>query len=448
MNTSAADRSHEEQFLTVLRREIPQNERSIWLDGIEFHISEDAVQITAPSKPQIQVIETRWSEIVRKAAIEIHPDCQGRVQYHFLESRSPRSRVADTETETYPKSGQPSQPEKLRPGLTFDHFITGPSNQLAHAAAIACAENPGNAYNPFFIHGSVGLGKTHLLQAIAHRLAERGLKKVIVISCASFTNEFISALSTQKIDRFREHYRSADALLIDDIQFLCDKERTQEEFFHTFNDIYNREQQIVLTSDAPPMAIEGLSERLVSRFRLGLVVQLEAPDLETRMAIVQRKMVSRNLELPQEVVEQIAVRIIDNVRELEGAVLRIESMILHEGVSATPDHVGSALDELFGTETRRMDLTTIEKTVCEYYSVTPEQLSSSRRTRSIVLPRQVCMFLGRIWTDCSLGEIGQHFGGRDHTTVMHSIDKIRTNVSGNATLRRDIESLEAALRQI
>ena len=240
----------------------------------------------------------------------------------------------------------------------------------------------------------------HLLHAIGHRLIEQGYQKIIVTSCASFTNDFIAALTAQKIDQFRDRYRHADALLIDDVQFLSDKERTQEEFFHTFNDIYNQEQQIVLTSDPPPKDIKGISDRLRSRFRLGLVVQLESPDLSTRISILERKLLQRNLPLQSDVIEQIASRIKDNVRELEGAVLRIESMVRHEGVEANPENVQAALNEIFGQETRRLDLATIENAVCEYYSVTTEQLRSSRRTRSIVLPRQVCMYLGRLLTDC------------------------------------------------
>ena len=243
----------------------------------------------------------------------------------------------------------------------------------------------------------------------------------------------------------RDSYRNADALLIDDVQFLSEKERTQEEFFHTFNDIYNREKQIVLTSDAPPKDIQGISDRLRSRFRLGLVVQLETPDLETRVSILEQKLHQRELMLEADVVEQIASRIKDNVRELEGAVLRIESMVRHEGIEANPENVQMALNEIFGQENRRIDLTTIENIVCQYYSVTTEQLRSSRRTRSIVLPRQVSMYLGRRLTDCSLGEIGHHFGGRDHTTVMHSIEKIRGALPTDSTLRRDLETLESSL---
>ena len=436
MVSPAANKPYEAEFLEQLKQEIPKAERAIWLDGVHLTIAEDGALVSAPSEPQLEVLRSRWETPILNIVRGITDDMD--IEVRFGCSTARKKAVAKAEPDTLAGVS-------LRPGFTFDSFITGPSNKLAYAAALSVSENPGSAYNPFFIHGSVGLGKTHLLHAIAHRLLEQGYKKIIVASCATFTNEFIAALTSQKIDRFRDRYRSADALLIDDIQFLSEKERTQEEFFHTFNDIYNREQQLVLTSDAPPKAIEGLSERLVSRFRLGLVVQLEAPDLETRVAIINRKLLSREISLDPAVVEQIALRINDNVRELEGAVLRVESMVRHEGIEATAENVNAALNEIFGQETKRIDLGTIEEQVCEYFSVTPEQLRSSRRTRSIVLPRQISMYLCRLLTGCSLGEIGKHFGGRDHTTVMHSIDKIRTAIGTDSTLRRDLESIESKL---
>ena len=444
MVSPAADKSYEVQFLELLKREIPEAEQSIWLEGLHLEMGDGRVCVIVPSEPQLEVLCSRWETPMRSILQQILP--HEKIEFRCQKDDSPTAEAPGVASRSVPASvAPPMEGIQLRPGFTFDSFISGPSNHLAQAAAIAAAENPGQAYNPYFIHGSVGLGKTHLLHAIGHRLIEQGYQKIIVTSCASFTNDFIAALTAQKIDQFRDRYRHADALLIDDVQFLSDKERTQEEFFHTFNDIYNQEQQIVLTSDAPPKDIKGISDRLRSRFRLGLVVQLESPDLSTRISILERKLLQRNLPLQSDVIEQIASRIKDNVRELEGAVLRIESMVRHEGVEANPENVQAALNEIFGQETRRLDLATIENTVCEYYSVTTEQLRSSRRTRSIVLPRQVCMYLGRLLTDCSLGEIGQHFGGRDHTTVMHSIDKIRGSLSSDPGLRRDLESLESSL---
>lgn len=461
MVSPAADKSYEVQFLELLKLEIPQAEQSVWLDGVHLEVTDGLARVIVPSAPQMEVLRSRWERPIREILRQILPGNSLGFSLEFGLEFTGQSRPADhaapKELAAMPSpgtaTGHPSSSHsensrealQLRSGFTFDTFIPGPSNHLAHAAAHAVAESPGVAYNPFFIHGSVGLGKTHLLHAIAHQLLAQGHRNIIVTSCASFTNEFIAALSNQKIDQFRHRYRTADALLIDDIQFLSDKERTQEEFFHTFNDIYNREQQIVLTSDAPPKDIAGVSDRLVSRFRLGLVVQLEAPEMETRISILKRKLMLRDLYLEPEVIELIASRISDNVRELEGAVLRIESMVRHEGMEANCTNVQNALHEIFGQETRKLDLGTIEEAVCKYYSVTVEDLRSSRRSRSIVLPRQVSMYLGRQLTGCSLGEIGKHFGGRDHTTVMHSIDKIRGMILKDAVLQRDLETVEASL---
>ncbi len=447
MVSPAADKSHEVQFLDLLKREIPEVEQSVWLEGVHLESTGGHVRVIAPSEPQLEVLRSRWETSMRSILEEILPG--KKIGFACRKETAPPSEAPGMAVRKSMSNAAVTTAEaegvRLRSGFTFDAFTSGPSNHLAQAAALAVAENPGQAYNPYFIHGSVGLGKTHLLHAIGHQLLDQGYRNIIVTSCASFTNEFIAALTAQKIDQFRQRYRNADALLIDDVQFLSEKERTQEEFFHTFNDIYNREKQIVLTSDAPPKDIQGISDRLRSRFRLGLVVQLETPDLETRVSILEQKLHQRELMLEADVVEQIAGRIKDNVRELEGAVLRIESMVRHEGIEANPENVQMALNEIFGQETRRIDLATIEKKVCEYYSVTTEQLRSSRRTRSIVLPRQVSMYLGRRLTDCSLGEIGHHFGGRDHTTVMHSIEKIRGALSSDSALRRDLESLESSL---
>ncbi len=448
MVSPATNKSYEDQFLALLKQEIPEAEQSVWLDGVHLKHGDGFISVVAPSEPQMEVLRSRWEASMRSILQQILP--QERVEFICRKDDSPNSEAPGLGIQRTPSKFTSTLATKvdgvhLRPGFTFDSFIPGPSNQLALAASMAVAENPGQAYNPFFIHGSVGLGKTHLLHAIGHQLLEQGYRNIIVTSCASFTNEFIAALTAQKIDQFRQRYRNADALLIDDVQFLSEKERTQEEFFHTFNDIYNREQQIVLTSDAPPKAIEGVSDRLVSRFRLGLVVQLEAPEIETRVSILKRKLLLRDLHLEAEVIEQIASRVSDNVRELEGAVLRIESMVRHEDLEANFTNVQNALHEIFGQETRKLDLGAIEEAVCKYYSVTVEQLHSSRRSRSIVLPRQISMYLGRQLTGCSLGEIGQHFGGRDHTTVMHSIDKIRGMMTKDAILQRDIEAVEASL---
>lgn len=439
MSSSATEEPVRSRFLTMLKDRVEEDHWDPWFVDVQIFEEADVFLVQSPSTLHSTFIQQRYKGLLAELAAHFDRDGATRKVVYC---------IAEQQLKTMPDkvSNHTSNPRLLNQNLTFDGFVTGPSNQLAHAAAMAVAENPGSSYNPFFLHGSVGLGKTHLLQAVAHRMRERGIENVVTISCASFTNDFISALSSRKIDEFRKRYREAGALLIDDIQFLCDKERTQEEFFHTFNEIYNQEQQIFLTSDAPPSEIEGLSERLVSRFRLGLVVQMSPPDLETRMAILQQKATARGLDLPFDVIEMTAHQIRDNIRELEGAVLRIESMIRHEGKDPNTANAAIVLTELRGDHSTRIDLRRIEELVCEEFAVTPGELHSPKRTRSIVLPRQVCMYLGRRHTDCSLGEIGQYFGGRDHSTVLHSIEKIRNLFPMDAGLRRSIEQIKEKLR--
>lgn len=446
MTSSTFNDSFVAQIWNRLRDRIPSEHWTTWFQEVEVSGNQESITLQAPSSLHSTFLQHQYKTVIEKVIEEVsEQETNSDLVFEVkpipgtgpIEASPPPAR-------THQKNPPPSP---LKKSLTFEAFVTGPSNQLAHAAAMAVADNPGSSYNPFFLHGSVGLGKTHLLQAVGHKLRSSGIENVITLSCASFTNEFIAALSTKQIDEFRTKYRRAGALLIDDIQFLCDKERTQEEFFHTFNEIYNQERQIFLTSDAPPSEIQGLSERLVSRFRLGLVVQLDPPDLETRMAIVHTKANQRAIDIPSGVAEVVARRICDNVRELEGAVLRIESMARHENLPVNETTVNATLDELLGAASSRIDLRKIEDLVCSEFSVSVDELHSPRRTRSIVLPRQVCMYLGRRLTGCSLGEIGRHFGGRDHSTVLHSIEKIRQCVEQDTHLRGSIEAMEGRLRR-
>ncbi|MFQ5654926.1 MAG: chromosomal replication initiator protein DnaA [Planctomycetota bacterium] len=337
------------------------------------------------------------------------------------------------------------EPIPLNRGYTFDQFVTGHSNRLAHAAASSVSENPGRVYNPLFIHGAVGLGKTHLLQAVAHRYLARSMERVIYVSCASFTNEFIAAVGRNELEGFRDRYRHAGALLIDDIQFLANKERTQEEFFHTFNSIYNRQAQILLTSDSLPSEITGLGDRLVSRFKHGMLAQLSPPSLETRMAILLRKGTNLGIEIPQEIAEFVAQRVRENIREIEGAALRLHSQLVLEKRPLSIESVRHSLAELLGDREDRVDILAIQQASLEEFDVRPADLYSKSRQRSIVIPRQICMYLARRHTNLSLGEIGLHFGGRDHSTVHHSVEKIRSLLKKSGKVRRMVDSIERRL---
>jgi chromosomal replication initiator protein len=329
---------------------------------------------------------------------------------------------------------------------TFANFIVGSANRLAHAASLSVAERPGHAYNPLFLYGGVGLGKTHLMHAIGNQVAAKfPRKRVVYATSEKFTNEFITSIQQGKIDEFRNRYRRIDLLLIDDIQFIADKERTQEEFFHTFNAIHEDGKQIVLSSDRPPKAILTLEERLRSRFEWGLIADLTAPDLETRIAILRAKAEEGAVPITSDVIEFIARKVVSNIRELEGALNRI---IAYASMGAMPISIELAQavlsNVLYNPKKRQITPERIAKAVSEYYGVALEQLKGQKRDKAIVVPRQIAMFLMREETDVSLLRIGAELGNRDHSTVLHACDKITRESAGNDELRREI----AAVREL
>jgi chromosomal replication initiator protein len=334
----------------------------------------------------------------------------------------------------------------LNPRYTFRNFIVGSANRLAHAASLSVAERPGHAYNPLFLYGGVGLGKTHLMHAIGNQvLARFPRKRVVYVTSERFTNEFITGIQQGKIDDFRNRYRRIDLLLIDDIQFIADKERTQEEFFHTFNAIHEDGKQIVLSSDRPPKAILTLEERLRSRFEWGLIADLTAPDLETRIAILRAKAEEGAVPITSDVIEFIARKVVSNIRELEGALNRI---VAYASMGAMPISIELAQavlsNVLYNPKKRQITPERIAKAVSEYYGVALEQLKGQKRDKAIVVPRQIAMFLMREETDVSLLRIGAELGNRDHSTVLHACDKITRESAGNDELRREI----AAVREL
>ena len=334
----------------------------------------------------------------------------------------------------------------LNPRYTFSNFIVGSANRLAHAASLSVAERPGHAYNPLFLYGGVGLGKTHLMHAIGNQvIAKFPRKRVVYATSERFTNEFITSIQQGKIDEFRARYRRIDLLLIDDIQFIADKERTQEEFFHTFNAIHEDGKQIVLSSDRPPKAILTLEERLRSRFEWGLIADLTAPDLETRIAILRAKAEEGAVPITSDVIEFIARKVVSNIRELEGALNR---MVAYASMGAMP--IGIELAQavlsnvLYNPKKRQVTPERIARVVSDYYSVPIEVLQGQKRDKAIVVPRQIAMFLMRAETDVSLLRIGAELGGRDHSTVLHACEKITREVAVNDELRREI----AAVREL
>ncbi|CAN5632003.1 chromosomal replication initiator protein DnaA [soil metagenome] len=334
----------------------------------------------------------------------------------------------------------------INPRYTFRNFIVGSANRLAHAASLSVAERPGHAYNPLFLYGGVGLGKTHLMHAIGNAVMARfPRKRVVYATSEKFTNEFITSIQQGRIDDFRGRYRRIDLLLIDDIQFIADKERTQEEFFHTFNAIHEDGKQIVLSSDRPPKLIITLEERLRSRFEWGLIADLTAPDLETRIAILRAKAEEQSVPIGSDVLEFIARKVISNIRELEGALNRIVAYANMGGMPITIELAQAVLSNVLYNPKRRMVTPErIALAVSEYYGVEMDALRGQKRDRAIVVPRQIAMYLIRAETDVSLLRIGQEFGGRDHSTVLHACDKIDRETQENEELRREL----AAVREL
>lgn len=335
----------------------------------------------------------------------------------------------------------------LNPDYAIDNFVVGPNSRLAHAAAVAVATNPGAGYNPFFVHGDVGLGKTHLLQAICLGIrASRPNAIIYYTSCEGFMTQFMDAVAAGAMNRFRYKFRHVDVLVVDDIHFLAKRDRTQEEFFHTFNALHQNHKHIILASDAPPEEIPDLEERLVSRFKWGLVAPITAPDYETRIQILLSKARVRGIELPSDVAAAIAHRIDTNIRELEGAVTNLQMISSLERRPIDMDMARTLLGNVEKRTETTISIQTIINSVTEFYGVKTPDLQSKRRQRSIALPRQLCMYLARRNTRFSLEEIGGYFGGRDHTTVMHAVRTIETRMTTDPEFGQQVSGIETRLR--
>lgn len=336
----------------------------------------------------------------------------------------------------------------LNSRYTFEEFVIGTGNQMAHAAALAVSDEPGTLYNPLFIYGGVGLGKTHLMQAIGHRILETNpAANVRYVTTENFTNDLVNAIRTNNQEKFRQSYRHVDLLLIDDIQFLANKTETQNEFFNTFNTLFDNKKQIVMTSDRLPNEIPKLQDRLVSRFKWGLSVDITPPDLETRIAILRNKASDENLSVPVDALNYIAGQIDSNVRELEGALLRVKAFASMKQEPITTSLVADALKSLnLSGKNAQLTIDEIQEVVAKYYNVTVTDLKGRKRVKQIVMPRQIAMYLSRELTENSLPRIGQEFGGKDHTTVIHACDKIAKEVSANADLKAQIIDLKNKLR--
>jgi chromosomal replication initiator protein len=400
-----------------------------------------------------QWIRQRYLSLVRDALFEV---CNADLQVEIVvrppaendPARAQDGGAAHPAPAPAPPGVPPRRPRGLQSRFTFEAFVTGPSNRFAQAAALAVAETPAGAYNPFFVYGGVGLGKTHLLHAIGHFVAANHPELALTyVSVETFTNEFINALRDGGMNSFKDRYRSTDILLIDDIQSLAGREQTQEEFFHTFNALHDSGKQIVISSDRPPKAIATLEDRLRSRFEMGLITDVQPPDLETRIAILQKRVRADGYQIHDpEVLPFIATRVSTNVRALEGALTRVVAHGSIAGRRITVDLAEEVLRDLFpASEDGGVRIEVVQGEVCRYYGVTRDELLGDKRTRRIVGPRQVAMYLSRELTDASLPAIGRAFGGRDHTTVMYAVQKIADQMRDEGEVLTAVQALTGRL---
>ena len=436
-----------EETLKTIKSKISKPSFDTWLKSTEaLSLENNQLVVQAPNEFSRDWLESRYIELIKDALFQV-------TQEEFdVVFTTPQSKNNFSNNVQYKPAQAKKAPEDqvilnsrtpLNPKYTFDTFVVGNSNRFAHAASLAVAEAPAKAYNPLFIYGDVGLGKTHLMQAIAHYILKQNPDtNVVYISSETFTNELINAIRDDKTVEFRNKYRNIDVLLVDDIQFVAGKERTQEEFFHTFNSLHQASKQIILSSDRPPKEIPTLEERLRSRFEWGLITDIQKPDFETRIAILRKKASLENLQVPNEVIVYIANNIQSNIRELEGALIRV---VAYSSLTNRPISVDLGQDALKdilpATKPREISIKLIMEVVSDYYGLKLKDMTSKKRTQNVAFPRQVAMYLSRELTDASLPQIGEEFGGRDHTTVMHAHNKIFEKMESESSFRTTLDKL-------
>lgn len=429
-----------QRTLELLKSELTEISFNTWIKTIEpIAMSATSINLGVPAEFNKGILESRYATLIKNAVKQISSR-EYTINFIIPSQESPKKHASHMEA----VNNDEMTFSILNPKYTFDTFVIGNGNRFAHAASLAVAESPAKAYNPLFLYGGVGLGKTHLMHAIGHFiLSQNPSAKVLYVSSEKFTNELINAIKDDKNEEFRYRYRNIDVLLIDDIQFIGGKERTQEEFFHTFNALYEANKQIILSSDKPPKDITTLEERLRSRFEWGLIADIQPPDLETRIAILRKKAQLENLDVSNDVMVFIADKIASNIRELEGALNRVIAYTsLTEG-EITVDLAAEALKDILSTNKAKViSSKTIQEAVGRFYSIKAEEFKSKKRNREIAYPRQIAMYLCRELTDMSLPKIGEEFGGRDHTTVIHACDKIIEDIRNNSDTRRTIEELK------
>ncbi|HEC28128.1 MAG TPA: chromosomal replication initiator protein DnaA [Gammaproteobacteria bacterium] len=429
------------QCLQYLEGEIPQNQFNTWIRPLHAVEKDESLRLLAPNQFVLDKVNDNFLESILESLLAVSKDSPPSLKLQVGSLKSIENQAING-VQQQPEKTVVSHKSNLNPTFTFDSFVEGKSNQLARAASVQIATNPAGAYNPLFIYGGVGLGKTHLMHAVGNMMIKNNPDaRIVYLHSERFVADMVKALQHNSINEFKKFYRSVDALLIDDIQFFARKERSQEEFFHTFNALLEGQQQIILTCDRFPKEVNGLEERLKSRFGWGLTVSIEPPELETRVAILMGKASQLNVALPDEVAFFIAKKLRSNIRELEGALKRVIANAHFTNTPITLEFAKEALRDLLALQDRLVSIENIQKTVAEYYKIRVHDLLSARRTRSITRPRQIAMSLAKELTNHSLPEIGDAFGGRDHTTVLHACRKVKELRESEIRLREDYLSL-------
>ncbi|MBD1379863.1 chromosomal replication initiator protein DnaA [Metabacillus arenae] len=437
--------------LAKIEKKLSKPSFETWLKSTKAHaLQGDILIITAPNEFARDWLESRYLRLIADTIYDLTGEKLG-IKFIIPQNQNeedfmPKSPIKKL-TKDEEEHGELPQ-NVLNSKYTFDTFVIGSGNRFAHAASLAVAEAPAKAYNPLFIYGGVGLGKTHLMHAIGHYVIDHNPSaKVVYLSSEKFTNEFINSIRDNKAVDFRNKYRNVDVLLIDDIQFLAGKEQTQEEFFHTFNTLHEESKQIIISSDRPPKEIPTLEDRLRSRFEWGLITDITPPDLETRIAILRKKAKAEGLDIPNEVMLYIANQIDSNIRELEGALIRVVaySSLINKDINA--DLAAEALKDIIPSSKPKMiTIQEIQRNVGQHFNVKLEDFKAKKRTKSVAFPRQIAMYLSRELTDSSLPKIGEEFGGRDHTTVIHAHEKISKLLHSDDQLQKQIKEIRDQLR--
>jgi len=453
IDASLSITKHWKLFLEIIKNNVPALSYNTWFLPIKpIEIKDNILKIQVPNNYFIEWIDEHFNTLITQATKQVLGE-EGKLVYIIYDDFIPDQEKDDFQSAPVEKNSISVSENNIKfeshinPRYKFENFIKGEGNQLARAAAIAIGENPGEtSFNPFFIYGGVGLGKTHLIHAIGNAvLSKSPEKKVIYLSTEHFTVEFVDSIQNDRITEFSNFYKSMDILIIDDIQFLIGKEKTQDLFFHIFNTLHQSGKQIVLSSDKPPKDLKGLNERLVSRFQWGLTADIQPPDYETRIAILKNKSLSYGIDLSQEIVEYIAMNITSNIRELEGCLIKILASSSLNSKEIDMNLAKKIVKEVSTSREVTVSIDYITKIVCNYYNVEENKVREKNRRKEVVMARQLAMFLSKQLTKSSLKTIGLHFGGRDHSTVIHAYNSIEDQISSDATMKETVENLKSKI---